>query len=680
MITLDQVRSLAYVIAPNMTYAAAIELVRHSAVDMVILGNLYPTPPGSMDPENASDPLNKKLVIGYIDVGEATGLVTQSVLGVHSVTNLPSWYGGANPGFLAADPVNHLYTVQYWNPAWLHVIRQQIDSQVAAGFDGVFLDVLSADTQWSAGNIYGNPVNPNATAQLAQLVADINAYVQSLSLGRPFYLIGNNPGGAAVTQPGILTSLNAVFNESLYFGQDPADGTQRIALPDTASSMDFFSRTYAGLRVFGNDYPVLTDDTALLQTFRSYLQLGYTPTVTRPLQTAEILTSGPVMFVTTPSAQSAAGVKDATNFMAAGTASQAVLEGGDSKDYFIGGSGTTHISAGGGNDVIYPHADAAYASRGLTLTVSGNLVAGINPVINVYVNEVKVVTGTTVTASHAAGQSQTITATLPSGAITSIRIEHTNDLYISATQDRNVYLGNLTVNGTVVPFSSGTYQREYELAPITGQSHMVWGGNLVFSGSAVSHLGSARVAGATVVDGGTGLDSVIYTGAAADFSISGSAGVWHVAIKSGAIDADTLHNVERLVFDDKKVALDITGNAGTAAKILGAVFGAAAVNTREYAGIVLSLLDAGTSYADLLGLALDVRLGAGYSDESLVDLLYLNLAGVAPSRADQASIVGLIENGTFTQASLVMYAAEMPLNAANIGLTGLAAQGLPYVM
>ena len=145
---------------------------------------------------------------------------------------------------------------------------------------------------------------------------------------------------------------------------------------------------------------------------------------------------------------------------------------------------------------------------------------------------------------------------------------------------------------------------------------------------------------------------------------------------SGILKA-TFYNVERLVFSDQKLALDLSGNAGSVAKILGAVFGAAAVARPDYVGIGLSLLDSGQyDETSLMVYALDVRLGKDASPQAVVDLLYANLVGQLPDAQTRQSFVDLIAaNST---AWLGHMAATHPLNEANIQLTGLQQTGLIY--
>ena len=187
-----------------------------------------------------------------------------------------------------------------------------------------------------------------------------------------------------------------------------------------------------------------------------------------------------------------------------------------------------------------------------------------------------------------------------------------------------------------------------------------------------------------VYDALEGIDTLsLGTSKRSEYTIAHAAdGSYHVDSVSGASALHaTLYNVERLIFSDQKIALDlgVNGNAASVAKILGAVFGAAAVARPDYVGIGLSLLDSGNyTETSLLGYALDVALGPNASPQAVVDLLYYNLVGVKPDAQTEKSFVDLINNHTYTAASLGDMAANLDLNKANIHLTGLQQTGLIY--
>ena len=137
--------------------------------------------------------------------------------------------------------------------------------------------------------------------------------------------------------------------------------------------------------------------------------------------------------------------------------------------------------------------------------------------------------------------------------------------------------------------------------------------------------------------------------------------------------------MERFHFGDISVALDLDGNAGTVAKILGAVFGRDEVDNEAYVGIGLYYIDGGMTYESLVQLAIDARLGAGAGHRAVVDLLYTNVVGSPPPPEEAAAFVALLETNQFTVPGLGVYAADFSLNLDNIDLVGLAQRGLEYV-
>lgn len=197
----------------------------------------------------------------------------------------------------------------------------------------------------------------------------------------------------------------------------------------------------------------------------------------------------------------------------------------------------------------------------------------------------------------------------------------------------------------------------------------------------INGLGGAdRITGAGGNDllyGGDGIDTAVYGGNRANYTVAD--GGASVAALAGSDGTDALQQFERLAFADQSVAFDLDGAAGTTARILGAVFGAASVGNTLYAGIGLGLLDAGSSNDALMQMALDARLGPGFSNDALVELLFNNLVGQGPSAEELAYWSGTLSSGQYTAVSLAWMAANLDFNTANIGLDGLADTGLAYL-
>jgi Ca2+-binding RTX toxin-like protein len=183
-------------------------------------------------------------------------------------------------------------------------------------------------------------------------------------------------------------------------------------------------------------------------------------------------------------------------------------------------------------------------------------------------------------------------------------------------------------------------------------------------------------AGTDLFDGGLGTDTVVYSGPLVQYTVNKSGNSYIVSEPTGSDGTDYLTNIERLKFKDKFIAIDLDGNAGTTAKILGAVFGKESVLNKSYVGIGLNFLDTGWTYDNLAGLALDAA-GAKTNDQ-IVSLLWTNVIGTKPTATDKQPFIALLENG-MAAGALAHLAADTSFNTTNINLVGLAQTGIEYI-
>lgn len=208
------------------------------------------------------------------------------------------------------------------------------------------------------------------------------------------------------------------------------------------------------------------------------------------------------------------------------------------------------------------------------------------------------------------------------------------------------------------------------LAGLDGSDTLIGGdGNDVLRGG----NGSDRL------EGGDGLDTAEFALERSAYAISYAAPEHTVRAGRGGEGSDVVAGVERLRFADLSVALDLAGHAGTTARLLGAVFGADAVRVREYVGIGLAALDGGMPDATLAQLAVNARFGTQAADAEVIATLYRNVVGSPISAGDLAAFASLLADGTFTRATLALFAAQTDLVAQQIGLVGLVANGLDYL-
>ena len=189
-------------------------------------------------------------------------------------------------------------------------------------------------------------------------------------------------------------------------------------------------------------------------------------------------------------------------------------------------------------------------------------------------------------------------------------------------------------------------------------------------------------AGTDTLDGGFGLDYGVFPGNKDDYSVSidEDKGITVVANAAEATDRDQLTGVERLAFADVNVAFDIDGNAGIAARVLGAFYGVAGLVRTELVGQFLTLLDDGMSFDELLQTTLDSVFGSNPGGRSLVNRFHTALTGTAAPEAVITEWGGRIDRGELSALELSKLVAEYELNLSNIDLTGLADTGIDYVL
>lgn len=188
--------------------------------------------------------------------------------------------------------------------------------------------------------------------------------------------------------------------------------------------------------------------------------------------------------------------------------------------------------------------------------------------------------------------------------------------------------------------------------------------------------------GTDFFDGGLGLDTVVYSGPQERYTINKSGNRYVVSEPTGSDDTDYLSNIERLQFSNGKVALDVeNGNAGEAAKLIGALLGPTFVKDKALAGIVINLLDQNYSSDAIatLGLAtpLFLNMAGTSSNTDFVKQVFTNVVGRAPTPSESSTYVSMLDAGT-SQSALALMAAHTDLNAARINLVGLIQHGLDF--
>ncbi len=198
-----------------------------------------------------------KVVLAYMSIGEAEDYRfywNSNWDNNHDGTpdaGAPAWLGPANPQF----PNN--YKVRYWDPAWQSIIFSYLDKIEAAGFDGVYLDIIDAYEYWGPGGESGLN-RPTAAADMVSFVKALTQHARTTG-GNPNFLIVPQNGEQLSAYPDYVQAVSAIGKEDTwYLGNTPQPPSTII---QSLANLDVFKA--AGKPVFVIDYvtgqPQLTD-------------------------------------------------------------------------------------------------------------------------------------------------------------------------------------------------------------------------------------------------------------------------------------------------------------------------------------------------------------------------------------------------------------------------------------
>jgi len=248
---------------------------------------------------------------------------------------------------------------------------------------------------------------------------------------------------------------------------------------------------------------------------------------------------------------------------------------------------------------------------------------------------------------------------------------------------KNNYSFNSTTNGTLSSDGDGaaivTIYPDTVLEKVIGSSEA----DIIIGYTSAETLdggaGNDQITGGggnDTINGGTGVDIAVFSGLSKGYKLFvGTSSV--VVTGDTLIDGtDTLSSIERLKFSDKFIAIDLNGNAGLAAKVIGAVIGKEQVQNPTLMGIGIGLIDSGMSYSDLSALAL-TAIGATTND-AVVSAVWRNVVGTVASSDTKAPFVKLLADG-MKVGDFVVLAAETSFNTTNINLVGLVQTGVEYI-
>ena len=356
----------------------------------------------------------------------------------------------------------------------------------------------------------------------------------------------------------MLKDLDGIFNEIAYYPQSTTNGFASayagIANAEFITSTD--ARIYAatGLPVFGNDYPnPLSDPAAAFLSFDLYSSLGWIPSVQSPMSTEAIFSTGPFMFMATPSNSTVTGYPNLVNFLSGAKATNATLIGGNQGDFFIGGPGQNTITGGTGNDTIYAHPKNAAQKGVLSIDLASVIQgSGTTPSVSITVNGKVVLPATPITALYPnSAQSFALDASAYA-PISSVVLTVTGQIFTDQNNYSELEIYDAMYDGVFLDLSTGTYSNGSGtvFTPYSGN------GTVTFPASSFWVTSPFLSNTSDVIDGGGGTNTVVYRGAYSNYTVTKqSNGSWLVTSKATAEGPDTLTNIQVLVFSDQQITL-----------------------------------------------------------------------------------------------------------------------------
>lgn len=149
--SLHQVRNFLYLINPA-NYTDGEDLARQlsqTTYDLLIIDAFVEQHLTRAQVESLQRKPNgaRRLVVAYLSIGEAE--VYRDYFEGEWIANPPAWLAAENPQWRGN------YKVRFWDPEWQAILfgspGASLDRIIAAGFDGVYLDIVDAFEYFDAG-------------------------------------------------------------------------------------------------------------------------------------------------------------------------------------------------------------------------------------------------------------------------------------------------------------------------------------------------------------------------------------------------------------------------------------------------------------------------------------------------------------------------------------------------
>ena len=216
-----------------------------------------------------NNPTDPKTVLSYMSIGEAEDYRwywqrswDRNRDGKPSAS-APDWLGRSNPNW----PGN--YKVRYWDEDWQQIVYEYVDKVLAAGYDGVYLDIVDAYQYWRPREP-GVPVEDEMVA----FVKDIAAYAR-VTQNRPNFQVFVQNAEELSTHSDYVQTVSGIGKEDLFYNGNRRQPTGEVNW--SVSHLDAFKD--AGKPVLVTDY--VTERPKIDAFYEKAQAHGYVPYATR---------------------------------------------------------------------------------------------------------------------------------------------------------------------------------------------------------------------------------------------------------------------------------------------------------------------------------------------------------------------------------------------------------------
>jgi subtilisin-like proprotein convertase family protein len=238
---------------------------------------------------------------------------------------------------------------------------------------------------------------------------------------------------------------------------------------------------------------------------------------------------------------------------------------------------------------------------------------------------------------------------------------------------------NLTIApGTTIQNAYGGDGNNVLIANAKGSVLHGMAGNDTLTGGAGNDVLDGG-AGNDTIDGGAGINTAVYHGAQANYTITKTATGFTITDKTGLDGTDQLTGVQRLQFADTAVGFDVGGHGGQAFRIFQAAFNRAP--DKAGLGYWMNALDHGASLLDVTNgfiqsAEFKALYGANPTNADLVNKYYANILHRAPDQAGADYWTKLLDQHVVTNGDVLMNISESAENQA--ALVGVLQNGFEY--